>query len=40
MDAGSASVHSWNDGEIDEGDPKMGRSVDEKLEPINHTLLA
>ncbi|KAK3996518.1 WD40-repeat-containing domain protein [Cladorrhinum sp. PSN332] len=36
MDAGTASVHSWNDGEVDEAEPRMGMSVDEKLEPVDH----
>ncbi|KAL2180892.1 WD40-repeat-containing domain protein [Thermothelomyces heterothallicus CBS 202.75] len=30
---GTASLHSFNEGESDEGDPAMGISVNEKLEP-------
>lgn len=33
MSTGTCTVHSWNDGaEDDEGEPKMGRRVDQKLE--------
>ncbi|KAL2023523.1 hypothetical protein VTK56DRAFT_2131 [Thermocarpiscus australiensis] len=33
MDGGTASIHSYNEGESDEGEPGMGISVNEKLEP-------
>ncbi|RDL36066.1 Uncharacterized protein BP5553_06678 [Venustampulla echinocandica] len=34
MSTGTCSVHSWNDGaEDDEAEPRMGMSVNEKLEP-------
>ncbi|KAK4151915.1 LEC14B protein [Chaetomidium leptoderma] len=33
QDGGTASIHSFNEGESDEGDPVMGISVNEKLEP-------
>ncbi|KAK4227524.1 WD repeat domain-containing protein [Podospora fimiseda] len=39
MDAGTASIHSWNDGDFDEGELEMGRSVDEKLNPLDPALL-
>ena len=33
MSTGTCTTHSWNDGaEDDEGDPKMGLRVDERLE--------
>ncbi|KAK4246693.1 WD40-repeat-containing domain protein [Corynascus novoguineensis] len=32
-EVGTASLHSFNEGEADEGDPVMGISVNEKLEP-------
>ena len=33
MSTGTCSTHSWNDGaEDDEGEPRMGSRVDEKLE--------
>jgi DDB1- and CUL4-associated factor 11 len=32
MGSGTVTVHSWNDGaEDDEGEPKMGISVDDRL---------
>ena len=39
MDAGTATIHSYNELEADEGDPKMGRSVNEKLEPMESNML-
>jgi hypothetical protein len=35
MDFGTCSVHSWNDSNEDEGDPGMGRVVDEKLQRVD-----
>ena len=33
MSTGTCTTHSWNDGaEDDEGDPKMGLRVDERLQ--------
>ena len=33
MSTGTCTVHSWNDGAADdEGEPKMGMRVDERLE--------
>ncbi len=33
MSTGTCTLHSWNDGaEDDEGEPKMGMRVDERLE--------
>ncbi|EAQ89814.1 hypothetical protein CHGG_06433 [Chaetomium globosum CBS 148.51] len=32
-EVGTASLHSFNEGETDEGDPVMGRAVNEKLQP-------
>lgn len=33
MSTGTCTTHSWNDGaEEDEGDPKMGLRVDQRLE--------
>ena len=33
MSTGTCSIHSWNDGnEDDEGEPKMGRRVNQRLE--------
>lgn len=34
MDGGTASLHSFNEGDDDEGEPSMGIPVNEKLEPI------
>ena len=34
MDFGSCTLHSWNDADGDEAEPKMGRLVNEKLEPL------
>lgn len=34
MTTGTCTTHSWNDGaEGDEGNPKMGQSVDQRLVP-------
>lgn len=34
MTTGTCTTHSWNDGaEEDEGNPKMGQSVDQRLVP-------
>ncbi|GAB1312265.1 WD40-repeat-containing domain protein [Madurella fahalii] len=33
MDGGTASLHSYNECESDEGEPEMGASVNEKLQP-------
>ncbi|KAL2128827.1 hypothetical protein VTI74DRAFT_8591 [Chaetomium olivicolor] len=33
MDAGTASLHAFNEGETDEGEPVMGIRVNERLEP-------
>ncbi|KAK0628659.1 WD40-repeat-containing domain protein [Bombardia bombarda] len=38
MDAGTASVHSFNENEVDEAEPKMGRSVNERLMPENLSI--
>ncbi|KAL2258341.1 hypothetical protein VTK26DRAFT_8374 [Humicola hyalothermophila] len=34
MDRGTASIHSFNEADDDEGEPAMGISVNEKLEPV------
>ena len=34
MHSGTATLHSYNEGDFDEAEPKMGLSVDEKLVPI------
>ncbi|KAK0749466.1 WD40-repeat-containing domain protein [Schizothecium vesticola] len=34
MFGGTATLHSYNEGDFDEAEPKMGRSVDEKLAPL------
>ena len=34
MSSGTCTLHSWNDGsEADEGSPRMGQSVDQRLKP-------
>lgn len=33
MARGTCSIHSFNESSEDEGDPQMGRSVDEMLQP-------
>lgn len=35
MDFGTCTVHSWNDSNEDEAEPKMGWRVDEKLRPCD-----
>lgn len=34
MDGGTATVHSYNEGRQDEGEPPMGSVVDEKMRPF------
>jgi DDB1- and CUL4-associated factor 11 len=34
MFGGTATLHSYNEGDFDEAEPKMGRSVDERLAPL------
>lgn len=34
MDGGTATVHSFNEGRSDEGEPPMGFVVDEKMRPF------
>jgi WD repeat-containing protein 23 len=34
MDGGTATVHSFNEGRLDEGEPPMGFVVDEKMRPF------
>jgi len=34
MDFGTCTLHSWNDAPDDEAEPKMGRLVNDKVEPL------
>jgi DDB1- and CUL4-associated factor 11 len=38
MSCGTCTLHSYNDSTDDEAEPKMGRSVNEKLVPTNYEL--